>query len=89
MSEPTTNPFLSLTGNKPSCMEMLQIILDDQASPQQREYFRTHMDQCMPCFKTYHLDMAIKELVQSKCAGGEAPSELINSIKNQISQKNV
>jgi mycothiol system anti-sigma-R factor len=86
MSE-STNPFTTLTGKKPTCMEMLQFILDGQATPEQKEYFRSHMDQCMPCFKSYHLDMAIKELVQTKCCAGEAPTELVTSIKSQIDQK--
>lgn len=84
MSHPT-NPFTSTTGKKPTCMEMLQFILDDQATPEQREYFKSHMDQCMPCFKSYQLDMAIKELLKTKC-GGEAPQELVHQIKSQIAQ---
>lgn len=85
MSEPT-NPFTTVTGKKPTCMEMLQFILDGQATAGQKEYFRSHMDHCMPCFKSYHLDMAIKELVQTKCCGGEAPTELVRTIKSQIAQ---
>ena len=85
MSHPT-NPFTSTTGKKTTCMEMLQIILDDQATPEQREYFKLHMDQCMPCFKSYQLDMAIKELLKTKCCGGEAPKDLVHQIKNQIAQ---
>jgi len=85
MSEPT-NPFTTATGKKPTCMEMLQFILDGQATSEQKEYFRSHMDHCMPCFKSYHLDMAIKELVQTKCCGGEAPTELVRTIKSQIAQ---
>ncbi len=85
MSHPI-NPFTSTTGKKPTCMEMLQFILDDQATPDQREYFKSHMDHCMPCFKSYQLDMAIKELLKSKCCGGDAPIELVHKIKSQLAQ---
>ena len=82
-----TNPFVSATpGKKPTCMEMLQLILDGQDSPEQQEYFKYHMDNCMPCFKSYHVDMTIKELLKSKCCGGEAPDELVTKIKSQIAQ---
>ena len=81
-----TNPFISTSGKKPTCMEMLQLILDGQDSPEQREYFKNHMDNCMPCFKSYHLDMTIKQLLKSKCCGGEAPVELVAKIKSQISE---
>ena len=85
MSQPT-NPFTSPDGKKATCMEMLQFILDGESTHLQREYFMSHMDHCMPCFKSYQLDMTIKELLKTKCCGGEAPSELVNKIKNQIAQ---
>jgi len=83
------NPFVSTSGKKPTCMEMLQLILDGQDSPEQREYFKNHMDNCMPCFKGYQLDMTIKELLKSKCCGGEAPGELVAKIKSQIAAENI
>ncbi len=86
MSE-QSNPFVQGDGKKPSCMQMLQIILDEQATPQQKQYFKAHMDKCMPCFKTYNVDATIKELIKSKCCGGEAPQELIQGIKQKISQQ--
>ena len=80
------NPFV-INGKKSSCLEMLQVILDGEASDDQKQYFKQHMDKCMPCFKGYELDMTIKALVKSKCCGGEAPEELIEQIKITISQK--
>ena len=88
MSQPSNlNPFIGASGKKPTCMEMLQSILDSEATTEQKDYFRKHMDGCMPCFKTYELDMAIRELLKSKCCGGDAPSELVDQIKTQIAQK--
>ena len=43
-----------------------------------------HMEHCIPCFKSHQVDMAIKELLQSKCCGGNAPSDLVQQIKFQI-----
>jgi mycothiol system anti-sigma-R factor len=83
---PTPNPFL-VNGKKSTCMEMLQVILDGEASDTQKEYFKQHMDMCLPCFKGYELDMAIKQLVKSKCCGGDAPSDLIEQIRITIAQK--
>jgi hypothetical protein len=42
------------------------------------------MDHCGPCFKGYQLDMAIKELLRTRCCGGAAPDELVQKIKTQI-----
>jgi mycothiol system anti-sigma-R factor len=81
------NPFIDASGIKPNCMQMLQFMLDNEVTPEQKEYFMKHMDICMPCFKSYQLDMAIKELVKSTCCGGEAPTDLVDKIRNQIVQK--
>jgi mycothiol system anti-sigma-R factor len=82
-----SNPFQHSDGTRPSCMQMLEIILDDEASPDQKEYFRSHMDKCMPCFKTYEVDMTIKEMLKIKCRGEEVPKDLIDQLKDQIKQK--
>lgn len=87
MSSPN-NPFLSSTGKRASCMEMLQLVLDGEVTPEQREYFIAHMDHCMPCFRTYQVDMAIKQLLKDRCCGGDAPGDLVNQIKSQLNQKN-
>jgi mycothiol system anti-sigma-R factor len=86
MSE-SLNPFVFIDGKKPSCMQMLQVILDEQATPEQRDYFKVHMDRCMPCFKSYNLDATIKDLLKSKCCGGEAPHDLLEGIKQKINQQ--
>ncbi len=85
MNKPS-NPFAK-GSTKPTCMEMLQTILDGEATEEQKTFFKMHMDGCMPCFKTYDLDMAIKQLIQSKCCGGEAPPDLVEKIKAQVAQK--
>jgi mycothiol system anti-sigma-R factor len=83
MSIPS-NPFIQADGKKPTCMEMLQLILDGQANAEQKDYFKNHMDHCMPCYKNYNVDMAIKELLQTKCCGGNCPEDLVSQIKTKI-----
>jgi mycothiol system anti-sigma-R factor len=81
------NPFMQGNQAKPTCREMLQTILDGEASEEQRNYFKAHMNQCRPCYSSYDLDMAIKKLLQCNCCGGDVPTELIDQIKTQITQK--
>ncbi len=78
------NPFSKSTGKKTTCLEMLQTILDGDATDEQHEYFKSHMEACMPCFKSFQLDMEIKQLVKSKCCGNHVPSDLVERIKNQV-----
>jgi hypothetical protein len=47
MNNPT-NPFAKPDQQKPTCMEMLQTILDGQATEEQKQYFKVHMDHCNP-----------------------------------------
>ena len=82
-----SNPFINASGKKPSCMDMLQLILDGEADADQQKYFKEHMDHCMPCFKSFHLDIAIKDLLKSKCCGGQVPEGLVEQIKIQINLK--
>lgn len=74
------------SGKQPTCMEMLQAMLDGDATPDQQAQFKEHMDACMPCYKTYNLEMTIKELLKTRCCGNGAPPELIEQIKNNIGQ---
>ena len=78
------NPFLQADGKKPTCMEMLQTILDGEATTEQKDYFKQHMDMCMPCYKEYNVDIAIKELLKAKCCGGNCPEGLADQIKAKI-----
>lgn len=81
------NPFLKADGTKCSCMEMLQLMLDTDVTDEQRDYFKQHIDHCLPCYKNYDLEMTIKELIKTNCCGNDVPAEVIEQIKIQITQK--
>lgn len=69
--------------DKRDCLEMLQLILDGEATPDQKANFKLHIDECLPCFQHYHFDQAIKELLKLKC-NSEAPLDLVESIKSKL-----
>jgi anti-sigma factor (TIGR02949 family) len=70
---------------KGNCLEMLRLILDGEASEEEKkDFIDKHLETCMPCYKTYHLEMAIRDLLKSKCGKHEAPAELIENIKRMI-----
>lgn len=74
------------TDKESRCLEMLQLIIDGDATTEQKEQFKAHIDVCMPCYNSYHLETALKMLLKTKCSGNGAPPELIEKIKTQISQ---
>ncbi len=72
--------------NKRQCFEMLQLILDGEATPQQKDIFlKEHLEECMPCYKNYHLEVAIRQLLKTKCTGS-APPELVDDIRKIVAQ---
>jgi anti-sigma factor (TIGR02949 family) len=84
MSNPDQNERKQECQNQRECMEMLQLIVDGEASAEQKENFLMHhLEECMPCFRNYHLEVAIRQLLKNKCTG-QAPQELIESIKAKV-----
>jgi anti-sigma factor (TIGR02949 family) len=89
MSIPDQNKMKQECSNQKNCMEMLQLIVDGEASPEEREHFlKHHLEECLPCYKNYHLEVEIRQLLKSKCTG-QAPQDLIDTIKARVSQNMV
>jgi anti-sigma factor (TIGR02949 family) len=86
MSIPDLSKMKQDCPNQRECIEMLQLIVDGEASPEQKDHFlKHHLEECLPCYKNYHLELAIRQLLKTKC-NGEAPQELIDSIKTKVIQ---
>ena len=72
--------------NKQNCLQLLQSILDGEATPEEKDHFlKDHLEQCMPCYKSYNLEMAIRQLLKAKCSDC-APQELVDSIRKQVTE---
>jgi anti-sigma factor (TIGR02949 family) len=86
MSNVPENRMKQDCDNKRDCLEMLQLILDGEATHDQKEHFlKDHLEQCMPCYKNYNLELAIRQLLKTKC-NDHAPQELIDSIKKKVTE---
>ncbi len=76
-----SSPFGNAT-----CMEMLQLVLDGQATDEQVTYWKTHLGMCQPCYEKYNVDNAIKELIKSECCCSKIPQSVIEQISSRIKQ---
>lgn len=86
MSNPDLSKMKQDCESQRECMEMLQMIIDGEATSEQKEHFLSnHLEQCMPCYKNYHLEVTIRQLLKTKCSN-EAPQELVDSIKAKVIQ---
>lgn len=84
MNSPDFSKMKKDCENQRECFEILQAIIDGEATPQQKEHFmKEHLEQCMPCYKNYHLEVAIRELLKSKCSQ-HAPQDLVDSIRKKV-----
>ena len=66
------------------CLELLEMIVDGEANPEQEERFHQHINDCLPCYESYNLEASIKELIQTKIEKKSVPQDLIASIKSKI-----
>jgi mycothiol system anti-sigma-R factor len=69
-----------------SCMEMMQSVIDGEASEEQMIFFRQHMNECASCSGNYRVETTLQELVRSRCCGSHPPQGLAEKIKNEISK---
>jgi mycothiol system anti-sigma-R factor len=89
MSIPDQSKMKQDCPNQKDCLEMLQLIVDDEATAEQKEHFlKHHLEECLPCYKNYHLEVEIRNLLKSKCCG-EAPQDIIDTIKARVAQNTV
>jgi anti-sigma factor (TIGR02949 family) len=87
MNSPDLSKMKQDCSNQRECFEMLQMILDGEATTQEKEHFlKEHLEQCMPCYKNYHVEVAIRELLKTKCTS-HAPQDLVEIIRKKVSQK--
>jgi anti-sigma factor (TIGR02949 family) len=84
MNSPDQSKMKQDCSNSRECLQMLQLILDGEATPQQKdEFLKEHLEQCMPCYKNYHLEVAIRELLKAKCTQ-HAPPDLVDVIRKKV-----
>lgn len=66
------------------CMEILHLMLDNEASHEQEHYVNEHIEQCMVCFEHYEVEKHIRELIKTKLANMPVPEGLANQIRTKI-----
>lgn len=68
------------------CMEMLQLILDGEATDSDKDYYYSHMEKCMPCYRAYNLESAIRRILKTNLDKKQVPADLVDCIKSKIKE---
>lgn len=68
------------------CLQLLELMLDNEATDEQEKLFHEHIEKCMPCYEYFNLEKAIKEVIQTKIKRKPVPGDLVDSIKSKIKE---
>ena len=66
------------------CLEILELMLDNEASKEQQSYANEHIEDCLHCFEHMEVEKEIRELIRTKIAQLPVPEGLANEIRAQI-----
>ena len=78
---------LLMDSKKHHCSEFLDVvnlILDNEATEDQENFVREHIEDCTGCLEKYELEKKIKELLQTKISKKPVPLNLANEIRVSI-----
>ena len=73
-------------GDFDKCLKILNLILDNEATPAQEDFFKTHIENCTVCFAHYNVEKQIRQLLKSKLNNKSVPSALASEIRGRILQ---
>ncbi len=66
------------------CLKILNLILDNEATPSQEEYFKSHIEKCSICFAHCNMEKQIRQLIKTKMSNKSVPNALANEIRGKI-----
>jgi len=65
------------------CLQVIQRILDKEATDEEVARFMANKDQCLPCQEGYNLELSLKKAIKNNCSVS-CPSDLFTRIKTKL-----
>jgi anti-sigma factor (TIGR02949 family) len=84
---PPLNQVAAGASESPDCekvVSLLDMIVDGEATEDDKTYFFTHLDLCKPCFEAHQKHQRLKEVLKESIKRKVFPSNLLSSIKTVI-----
>ncbi len=66
------------------CFEVLELMLDDEATPDQEKFMRNNLEKCMLCFEHLKLEKEIKDLIRNRLEMKKPPFGLVKTIRDSV-----
>ncbi len=65
-------------------MQVLQLILDDEASKEDREFFKARIDNYSVCLEAYEIEKTLLVEIKSKLEKKCCPEQVVLAIKDKL-----
>ncbi|XOV91874.1 MAG: hypothetical protein ACFHWX_16905 [Bacteroidota bacterium] len=65
-------------------LEILNLMLDNEASTEQEEYLTDHFERCVTCLEHYEVEKEIRLLIKTKVKRQPVPGDLASEIRRKI-----
>lgn len=85
----TLLPSLTDEGPKTDCervVELLDVIIDGEATEEDHQYFFKHLETCQDCFKAHNKHQQLKSFLKDNIKRKMVPVNLMGSIKTIIQE---
>lgn len=69
------------------CIEMLQMVVDNEADPQKAAQFLKKIKDCKMCTDCYEQDNCLKDILSSKVERKAVPQDVIDCIKMKLKEE--
>ena len=66
------------------CLDILHLMLDNEASDDQEKYLNAHIESCMVCFEQYKVENEIRILIKIRIKNQPVPAHLAQDIRNKV-----
>jgi len=66
------------------CLSILNLMLDNEATPEQEAFFNSHIKNCMICFAHFNIEKQLRKLIKTKVNRKPIPEELASQIRDNI-----
>lgn len=70
--------------DKEKCTEVLQLIIDGEATREDEDYFNNHIVQCIDCSRYFMLEQSIRDALRNKVNRMRAPEDFIHQLRMKI-----
>ncbi|WKV13800.1 zf-HC2 domain-containing protein [Marivirga harenae] len=69
-----------------ACTELLQLVIDGQATAEQHQELMKHLERCEECREEYLLSKSITDSLKNHIKPNYSPNGLANTIQSKISE---